>query len=482
MQKAHIQRSNIYRILALLAGIAACVTLDQGQGIFLASSLALLAYLSVDLRRISQFVQIDSIWVLAYLAIVCGEGIFDADIIRLNIYSGYYDMAARYINIINFIFLIGFNLIDRVWPSREISSFTPARRGQLYLPIVTVMYLVFLINSLPMAQQVLFEGRFQVMVQAEQIRGTEGLISGFANNIGMLLPAVLAYHFFFIRRLNKFQGLSLFLLSYVPILAIQVAIGTRYPIVVSALSVLVVYSSRYPFGWFRSIKLVALGVVALTITTLMRQFRDYGLETNLSSLNVATNERFFMSEGVVTYFARMIDYFEQFGFRNGLEHLAVALFWIPRALWPGKPTQLEYWFPRAYGESGFADSHSIAATFAATAFADFGFTGACLIWALIGIGVGTLNRWATRIFYADPGNAAIVLASVFAGLSFFMVRQISTIVFTAIPLVVLWWVYRRGLTAAPVSILLPAERTQEEVPVSHLTGIRVQESEPHRLG
>ncbi|MFC4639983.1 O-antigen polymerase [Deinococcus hohokamensis] len=480
MQNARIQRTNIYRILTLLAGSAACLILNEGQDIFIAASIALLAYLLVDIRRVSQFVQLDSIWVIAYLAIICGEGIFDAEIIRLNIYPAFYDAAARYINVINLVFLIGFNLIERFWPEHKARSIRPAQKNNLYLPILTILYLIFLFDSVPLAQQVLFEGRFQVVLESQQLRGSGDLISGFFSNIGMLLPAVLAYHYFFIRQFGKTQKLLFFSLSYLPVLLIQVAIGTRYPLIVSALSVLVIYSSRYPFGWLRSLKLVTLGVLALVVTTLMRELRGYGLETDLSSLNIGGGERFFMSEGVVTYFARMIDYFEQIGFRNGQEHLAVMLFWIPRILWPGKPTQLEYWFPRAYGESGFAEGHSIAATFAATAFADFGFVGACLIWALIGVGLGFLNRWATQTFYADPGNPSIVIASVLAGLAFFMVRQISTIIFTAIPLIILWWFYMRGLAPRKNSVGLPEQTPQEQVAVGYFTGIRIQNPEPHR--
>lgn len=481
IQTAYIQRGNLYRLLSIFGGLAGCLLTNDGQDVFVISSVALIVYLLVDIRRVSQFIQLDSIWVVAYLAVICSEGILDADLIRLNVHSHYYDLAARYINIINFSFLAAVNIVDRVWPSSHSIAFTPAQRGKLYKWIIPSLFIAYFAFSLPYALRIVVEGRAQVITESSQIRGASDLIAGAFSQIGLILPAILAYHFFFIRKLSKIQGMLLFLIAYSPILAVQMANGTRYPLVVSIIGVLAVYNSRYPFGRLRAVKFVGLGLFGIILTNLMREIRGLGLNTDLSSLGLESDGRFLLSEGTVTYFAKMIDYFDHSGFRNGLEHLALAVFWVPRAAWIDKPTQLEYWFPRAYGDTGFAEGHSIAATFAGTAYADFGFAGAVLAWTLMGFCVGHLNRWCTHKFFSDRGNPLIILAGVFAGLMFFGVRQISTIIITIAALLGIWMIYKNGLLQQGKLIGRPHQGPDVEVTISQLPSVRIEQPEANRI-
>ena len=88
---------------------------------------------------------------------------------------------------------------------------------------------------------------------------------------------------------------------------------------------------------------------------------------------------------------------------------AVLVFWVPRAIWPDKPTMMGYWLPRAFYYDGyFAEGFSAAQGFCGNAYMDFGFWGAVLFWFVSGLGLGLLERWVASIC-ASPRDAILPL-------------------------------------------------------------------------
>ena len=76
-------------------------------------------------------------------------------------------------------------------------------------------------------------------------------------------------------------------------------------------------------------------------------------------------------EGVVemTHLANV--YFESHDLKYGECFGMLFYFWIPRSIWPEKPTQLDYWMPR-YFNSGLSGTFSSASGFTGEVRADFG--------------------------------------------------------------------------------------------------------------
>src|SRR5438045_6884759 len=106
---------------------------------------------------------------------------------------------------------------------------------------------------------------------------------------------------------------------------------------------------------------------------------------------------------------------------GGASTLAILLFWIPRALWPDKPTLMGYWFPRIASSRGFSAGHSIGLTFAADSYADFGFIGGILFCAIIGLTFGFVDRKAMRLA-ATPGTPYLVAVAPMYGAAVFAIR------------------------------------------------------------
>lgn len=438
-----ITTKQVAKITILLLGILLSILLQDGRLIFIFSMTFLLLYLAVDFKRITNTIQIDTIWIISYIFLISLEGIFDANFITARVGQGVYDSAAMYLNIINFAFLTGFNIVRRQWPSIkerkieiQVSSF--------YMPILLLFYTVYLFISVPEALDIAIQGRGTALVNAGRIQGVGGLISETLGQIGLFLPAALAFHFIFLRSLNRYKALFYTLLSVFPILLIQSVGGTRFVLITSVISIAIIYIVRYPQGFARVPKLVLSLPIAVAFTILMRETRDRGLSGGLQGNIDSQDGRFFLSEGAVEYFAKMLPYFNQMGFREGMEHLTMFSFWIPRIFWPDKPTQLEYWLVRALGERGFSDSHSIAATFAATAYADFGIYGALVMWTLSGVFAGWLNNRFSRHLYESRPSYRLIMVAVLSALVFFATRQISTVIFLAFAIVIFTFVYSFG--------------------------------------
>nr|MDQ3397171.1 hypothetical protein [Deinococcota bacterium] len=255
---------------------------------------------------------------------------------------------------------------------------------------------------------------------------------------GIMLPALMAYYLIWVRRLHVAFGptrlhlgpIPLAVMLSLPIFATQVLTGVRYPLLLAAMGLFVVIYARRPLTLKTLRQLSLVGLLLLSVMVFMYQLRVYGVDSfEVETLTESLDFRGVVpSENVVAMMSRMADYFPYYGYQHGLEHRTILLFWIPRAVWPEKPTQLGYWFIRAYGITGFGAYHTTASSFADLAYADFGFAVGIALMLLLGMGLGLAERWTARIISLQ-GNPYIVMVAVLYGLTFFAVRQLSTVYF-----------------------------------------------------
>jgi hypothetical protein len=107
------------------------------------------------------------------------------------------------------------------------------------------------------------------------------------------------------------------------------------------------------------------------------------------------------------------------------ENLFILYWWVPRQLWPNKPTLAGYWFIReATSERGFSSGHSASGGFAMPALLDFGPIGGVFFSMLYGFGLAGLELYARKNRSREyPGS--IVTALLFFGV-FFMMRSLHT--------------------------------------------------------
>lgn len=107
------------------------------------------------------------------------------------------------------------------------------------------------------------------------------------------------------------------------------------------------------------------------------------------------------------------------------ENLFILYWWVPRQLWPDKPTLAGYWFIReATSERGFSSGHSASGGFAMPALLDFGPIGGVFFCMLYGFGLAGLELYA-RKNRSRAYPSSIVTALLFFGV-FFMMRSLHT--------------------------------------------------------
>ncbi|OLV15847.1 hypothetical protein [Deinococcus marmoris] len=437
----------LYKIIILVALGVCALLIGDGRIIFGIGFFAMLAYVAVSGKQVTQ-IRLDHIWALSYTILISTEGFFDAGFITRTLDVGYFDRAAQYITLINIGFLLAFNTIRPIKIYETVMIEHSIKRG--YLIFLYISMTMYILLYAPVAIETVVLGR-AVVLEEDLSRGLIDLIKGgVILNLGVFLPIAFAYHFYFLRDLNKHRAMLYTILVYLPVLMIQLGMGVRSPLILTALGLIVIHSSRYPGGGGRVLKLGGLGFTLIVLGITITQVRSYGLSQGATiSFAYDNSERFPTSEGVVEYFSRMVQYFDFEPLRGGREHLAVALFWVPRSFWPDKPEQLEHWFYREYWgplSLGVSDAHSIAATFAATSYADFGFMPTLMIWTMAGFLFALLNRYVMTYVYIKVGHHRIVWAAVITSLTFYAVRQINYVLFLAVGFSVIWLTYSRYIT------------------------------------
>jgi hypothetical protein len=134
----------------------------------------------------------------------------------------------------------------------------------------------------------------------------------------------------------------------------------------------------------------------------------------------------------------------------GLSSSTLLMFWVPRAVWPSKPTFLGYWFIREYAPRGTVGSgHSVSFTFAGDAFADFGFWGGILFWAMMGYPIVLIERWAAvNIQKRDDWSARLSAAFLYPA-AFFSVRSLNTAALITVSAIGVFFLIRLTIRATP---------------------------------
>lgn len=131
----------------------------------------------------------------------------------------------------------------------------------------------------------------------------------------------------------------------------------------------------------------------------------------------------------------------------------LGIFWIPRAIWVEKPTQLDHWLIREY-ENGFGSGYSTASSFCGELFMDFGY--ACLVVCfLLGVFMAKADRFIERKLVVG-GYFPTAMAGVVFGWAFFMTRSFLTASYAPIlGLPVVWALSRFVLKERMARLITP---------------------------
>lgn len=368
-------------------------------------------------------------WCLGFIFLVAPEGIFDAANISLLFGERNYSVASLFIclafsGICLMVGVINFLVLPKLK--------TPASTLRLptkltYFSIYT-MYIIYVLYSLPYAYLTFSRGRVEALLLQSNRTLLDAILGTIASISGVTLVAAITYIILQEDKSSyRMKSLKL-ILTILPILAIQFFSGVRSSILSTVLSVGFVYFIFYPLR----VRQIPFLLTAMTgfffVTEVMKNSRLGGGES-LRRINIDFSIES-LYEGTIRYFTSMVGYFDSMGYRDGLEHLTLLLFWVPRAVWHDKPAQLENWFHQVTQPGHFPYFHSIAATFGATGFADFGFAGGLFMTILLqGCLLGFFERRVSVYVRnrVDHIGYDVVLYASALGLTLYSVRQFNSV-------------------------------------------------------
>lgn len=239
----------------------------------------------------------------------------------------------------------------------------------ILLLVLTIAFVYFKMNTVLSA---VLGGRLSETGEGSFIFGNV------VNALGFILPAVTAYYIVLIKKKSVLLAL---LLSF-PVLIIQFLIGTRFPLLFSVIGFMIIIFARYPLQKLNFKQLLLGSLVALLLlfgSNAMKNFRAQGFTQSEIQLFDSNSKNGFAeiilnfgsSEGVIDMTSLMFDYFDHNEHLYGESSSFLLYFWIPREIWPDKPTMLGHWFIREY-RSGFSEGHSASFGFSGDLYADFG--------------------------------------------------------------------------------------------------------------
>jgi oligosaccharide repeat unit polymerase len=377
-------------------------------------------------------------WILGFITIISPEILFNQESILKDFSLNAVEETVRYISLCNIAFLT----FNEIFESQA-KIFTKSSQLNLYLLelrgkykenfilrknhfgfFIFSMLIVFILLYGKTAIDTFLLGRAKLLGDSSTLRSFSELLLDTVVSIGKyaLSASILYYYLFLKQKLAKIDKFYLYL-SIFAIIIIEVLAGIRSPLVVTLISIYVILVYRFGISTFQKLisPIFVLGFAAVLF--FMKNFRTFGSKSTSIDSYVSTQD-VQDAEGVVRWLTMIVQHFDSSKLKLGSEHLSVFLFFIPRAIWPDKPLQLEFWAPREFSSAIYTDQFSMAASFSATAYVDFGFFGGIVLWGIFGLFVGYVNyNISSKI--ANGKHINIIFYSIWCGLLYFCIRQFS---------------------------------------------------------
>ncbi len=300
----------------------------------------------------------------------------------------------------------------------------------LYILLIILFYIIFIWNSAKEASLNLLMGR-----QLDDTIGTTNIWDMLANSMGIILPSLVAFLFRDVKKPFKWIQLILVL----PVFIFHVVLATRFKLLFSLIPYCIVSGliNLSKSTWRTNMALLVIILSASILSSFMKSNRnmsvvDLGMDEHVA--DEYANSRWSVKlgaelspEGIIQVAKYADNYFENHELRYGLESSNILYRWVPRKIWPNKPTTLDHWLIRYYED--VPDTHSTSSGFIGVFRADFGWFA--LVFAfIIGIVVAKINAYMERICTNNTSSIEFIIAATMVPLVFFMVRSPITSVYT----------------------------------------------------
>lgn len=361
------------------------------------------------------------VWNCGFIFIILSEMLIllsdEADNIKNYIPSFTYLLMA------NSFLLTGYLLYKPKWKSSESEKVIVHKN--LYLPFVILCYIFYFGSTILSILNTILLGR-----QQSSTMGSTTFVGIFSTALGLILPAIIAYYYKYVKQKKKWISV----LWVLPIFGAQLILSTRFHLLFSIIPFLIIIGliDLKKFSWNKNIFLFLFLLFFVSLTAFIKEYRYISL-SEIASLDLEEEEngkdkekisiklaREMSPEGVVEMTKLANEYFATHPLLWGKEVSFILYFWVPRSLWPNKPTPIDHWLIRKYYK--VPDSYSTASGFTGELRADFGMLSLLLVF-LCGFLLKKGDYYVTNVFNNGKNSFAIVLAAILFPYVFFLVRS-----------------------------------------------------------
>lgn len=365
------------------------------------------------IKNISQkTLQLYSVWIIGFVYVILGEMLLGADY-----------QASRLLLAANSTVLLGYELLNfrvkKPGSPTILHCKTPAKPF-LFLLCLEVIYILL---SYKRALLTMAVGRYAAYGLTAY---DNPLLEGLLGASEMILPSLYVFYYRSIKRQSNWLAWSLFF--SLPIFLLIFMKGSRFYLLFSLLGFLIV-SGIIPLFNVRLKSLRNLSIIVILVAFAamsmknMRTIADSDIaESNFETKDLSLAHKigqYTSPEGVVDMTSLSMDYFRIHSHTMGIQTANIFYFWIPRSIWPDKPTMIGHWLIRT-SETGFAEGHSGSFGFCGELFADFGYFMFLLL-PFIGGGIKLGDKTIKRNF--KVGEYRTILYSMLYPYVFFIIRS-----------------------------------------------------------
>lgn len=363
------------------------------------------------------------VWIAGFVYIILSEMI-------VSDYGAEYGNTIRFLLIANNLLLIGYSVANNNnynFLSRKAHN----KISGWFVLVLLFLFITYLYLQYPSVERTLLQGR-----QLRNTLGTTTVSSMFINTLSICLPSLIAYYIVKIKGMSKWFALLLAL----PIFVFLFILATRYRFFFSIVPFLLIAN----FFHFEKIKLkylialLLLAVCIVSVTNYSKIHRNerfsitYQTDKPIRVIDNNTDYIYMFAkqcspEGTVEMMRLGERYFEDHPYTYGKSIGFIFYFWVPRAFWSEKPTQVDYWLPRYYFD--MADTASTSSGFMGELRADFGYFSLLLIF-LFGILLKKANSLLITYDFGRKPCYESMYVSLLIPTTFFCVRGLNTSIMT----------------------------------------------------
>ena len=432
-------------VTILLVAISSFLLLTELFPLTTMFDIQLVLYLTIlvlDYLRVKSFTFFQ-IWIVGFIFIVWSE-------MRITS-SGYlgalYTIPYVRFSLANFLLLLGYHTCQNKKIIFHNKVCDISKTNWLFTFIIIILYLIYVSQSARSAIVNLQYGR-----QLSSAKGSSTLTGALISALGTILPAIIAYHVKYVKGKNS-------VISFVyslPIFIILLLQSTRFRFLFSVMPFLIVVGVLN-FGKAdrkKNVILLICVILMVSVSSFVKSNRNMAFAEieNPSLFDKETTNRTdpltlkiakqMSPEGILRMAYYADEYFLDHPLHYGKEMSFIFYFWVPRSIWPNKPTQLDYWLIRECSSEVVADSYSSASGFIGEARADFGW-GCLLLAFFLGVLFKKIDDYKDIIWTYYRQSFNIVLIAILVPWAFFFVRSPLTSTMSLIWELILYYLFVR---------------------------------------